>query len=218
MLSRKATAPVASLTGEEIAPHDADIKTLRTRTKDWYAANLAGMVVHHPHVGDVQFNNRGLRKMLSSSANPVKLQLVYVLPQIISGGTWVRSLDNRNADTHPNIVRYHWIRGDVLLNGESMAVEVNVEEHKDGKLYYNHTLPGNEYFQESVQARNPSIPGVISPAERSTSGEHPTEALGSEPPGESVEQNRQDLNPRGLDLQGAERQQISENRAFFIHA
>jgi len=199
-LDQKQSAPVAALTGEEIAPRDADIKTLRAQAKVWYAGNLAGTVVHNAQLGDVQFSNRGLRKMLSSSANPAKLKLVSALPQIIANGALVRSLDNRNTDTHPNIVRYHWLQGNVLLDGKNLTVEVNVEEHKDGKLYYNHTLPGNEYFQKGVQARNPSIPGVISPAERdSADGEHQSEALGSEPPETSVEQNGDDLNLQVLD-------------------
>ena len=191
--------PVASLTGEEIAPRGADLKTLRAQAKEWYADHLAGTTVHNPQLGDIQFNNRGLRKMLSSSANPDKLKLVSALPRIIADGELVRTFDNRDKNTHQNIVRYHWIRGNVLLDGKNLAVEVNVEEHKDGKLYYNHTLPGNEYFQESVQARNPSIPGVVSPAERSTGGEHQSEALGSEPPASSVSQNGDDLNIRILE-------------------
>lgn len=180
--------PVATLHGEEIAPKDADVGTLRSATSDYYTEHLAGTTVHNDELGDIQFTKRGMKKMLATSANPDKLKLVAALPDILANGKLLRSQENRLADAHQNIVGYHWVRGSVTLDGKPVTVDVNVEEHRDGKLYYNHTLPGKEYFQrEGGQTQSPSRPGVAPLADReSTNGEHPSEVIGSGPSDSSV--------------------------------
>jgi hypothetical protein len=188
--------PVAALQGDEIAPPNADIKSLRAAAGDFYAQKLAGTTVHNPALGDVEFTKRGMKKMLATSANPDKLKLVAALPDLLSNGELVRSQDNKYPDTHKNIVRYHWLRGEVTLDGKPVTVEVNVEEHRDGKLYYNHVLPGNEYFQgEGGQVQRPSRPGVAPSADReSTNGEHPSEDIGAGPSNQSLTHAPDNLN------------------------
>jgi hypothetical protein len=144
----QSSEPVTKLHGEEIAGKDADVKSLRDAARDFYSQHLAGTTVHNEDLGDVTFSKRGMKKALSTSANPDKLRLFAALPALLESGRLIRSQENNAKETHQNIKAYHWLRGDVELNGKRVAVEVNVEEHADGKLYYNHTLPGKEYFQE----------------------------------------------------------------------
>ncbi|WP_334157925.1 hypothetical protein [Oryzomicrobium sp.] len=193
--------PIVQLDGAEVAAPDAAIQDIRAAAKDYYAQHLAGKVVRHPGLGEIAFTKRGLKKALSSSANPLKLRLFAALPDLLASGELVRTQENRHAETHPNIKRYHWLRGSVLVDGKPVTVEVNVEEHADGKLYYNHALPGNEYFQEGgVQARGPSIPGETPAAEhQGATGEHQTEAIGPEPSGINVAGSADGLNLRILE-------------------
>lgn len=195
---KQSRAPVASLNGDEIGAADADVKDLRTSAKQYYADQLSGKTVTNPDLGDIQFTKRGLNKAVATSANPLKLRLFAALPDILEKGELIRSQDNNSPEQHKNIVRYHWVRGDVMIDGKPVSVDVNVEEHKDGKLYYNHTLPGKEYFQGGdVQAQNPSIPGVAPSAERQgTDGEHPSEAIGPEPSEPSLANQGDNLNLR----------------------
>lgn len=211
-MQQESVAPVATLHGEEIAPKETGLKELRGAASDFYKTKLAGTTVHNPAIGDVQFTGRGMRKMLNSSANPDKLKLVVALPDIIAHGEYLGRSENTHQDKHKNIRAYHFIQGDVTLDGKQVPVRVNVEEHVDGKLYYNHTLPNNEYFQDGgdVQARSPSRPGVITSAERpSTDREHPTEAIGSEPSASNVAQEHDNLNLQIVHQSGGQRGKLS---------
>lgn len=155
-------APVTQLHGAEIAPANADLPTLRKAAKTFFTNNLAGRVINNASLGAISLTKRGMNKALSTSANPMKLRLMAALPELLANGEVVRTQENAFPETHQNIKRYHWLRGTVDLNGEPVTVEVNVEEHADGKMYYNHTLPGREYFQnEGAQNQGPSIPGGL---------------------------------------------------------
>lgn len=183
------------LTGEEIAPLDLAIQDLREAAKRYFENTILNNSIIHPVLGEIQLTNRGLKKALSSSANPLKLRLFAALPELLAHGDLVRSQDNVYSDKQPNIKRYHWLRGNVMIGDKPVSVEVNVEEHTDGKLYYNHTSPGQEYFQSGAQARSPSIPGVVSAAEHhGAAEERPAEAIGSEPSGNNLAHSADDIN------------------------
>lgn len=153
-------APVAVLTGEEIAPAGADVKTLRQAARDFYGSTLAGTTATNPTLGDVAFTKRGLGKAISSSANPLKLKLFPAVRDIIEKGVVVGATENTKPEAKSDVVRYHWIEATVEVDGEPVSVRLNVEERNDGNLYYNHTLPGREYFQdEGARAGSVTIPG-----------------------------------------------------------
>lgn len=182
--------PVATLKGTEIAPTDADIKALRKAAADCYQQQLAGQVFHNDTLGDINFAKRGLKKAISSSANPDKLRLFAALPDLIQHGEYLGWQENTQPDTRPSIKAYHWIEGKVALGDETVTVRVTVEEHQDGKLYYNHTLSGREYFQEekggaltsaAIQAR-----GQLPAPERQASPEPAVPSTGRQLPETSV--------------------------------
>lgn len=144
-------SPVATLHGEEVAPKDAEIADLRAAARDYYTRELAGKTVTNPELGDIQLNKRGMKKALWSSANPVKLQLFAALPDILEKGRVIGSSVNKDLDRKKDVLRYHYIDAPVELDGKQYHVRATVEERQDGKLYYNHTLPGQEYFQEGKE-------------------------------------------------------------------
>lgn len=190
--------PVATLKGTEIAPADADLKALRQAAADYYQQHLAGHAFHNDTLGDINFAKRGLKKAIATSANPAKLRLFAALPDLLQHGRYLGAQPNTHLSTHPSIKAYHRIAGTVMLGDSPVEVQVTVEEHNDGKFYYNHTLPGREYFQEekgraltsdAIQAR-----GLLPETERQASPEPALPGTGSQLPETSVAPGRDVLN------------------------
>ncbi|KQN09825.1 acetyltransferase [Sphingobium sp. Leaf26] len=151
--------PVATLTGEEIAPLDAETSDLRKAARAWFNENLKGTIVSNEQVGEVQFTKAGINKAISSSANPTKLRLFPALSALIEKGQVVREAPVSDPTAKPNVRRYLWLEGAVDLDGEIHRVSVNLEERTDGRIYYNHTLPDQYYFQEEARSDDPSKAG-----------------------------------------------------------
>lgn len=188
---------VLEIPADALAPLDTDIKQLRKAAEAFYLSELSEKSVQNVDLGEVKFSKRGLKKAISSSANPLKLRLFTVIKAVLEHGELKRSADNTHLEQHPNIKRYHWVQAEVKIGDELVTVEVNVEEHTDGKLYYNHTLPGREFFQGGVQDRNPSIPGVATDAERQrVIVEHPSEDIGPDPSQATIAKDGDNVNLR----------------------
>ncbi|WP_198147422.1 LPD3 domain-containing protein [Sphingobium chungbukense] len=151
--------PVATLSGEEIAPLDASPVDLRKAARAWYNENLRGRVVVNPAIGEIEFSKAGMNKAISSSANPTKLRLFPALPTLIEQGRLVSEAPVSDQTAKPNVRRYLWLEGEVSLAGETHRVSVNLEERTDGRIYYNHTLPDQYYFQEEARSDDPSKAG-----------------------------------------------------------
>lgn len=183
--AQAAGEPVSHITGDEIAPKDADLQTLRRAARDYYKTNLQGQKVHNDSLGDIALTGRGISKAMSSSANQAKLRMFAALHDVLAHGSLVRSAENRDLARKPDAVRYHYIEAPVEMDGHLLRVGVTVEEHKDGKLYYNHNLPDQQYFQgidDRDQAAGPSIPGASSPADReSADAVGRSEVIGPQP-------------------------------------
>ena len=197
VFDQKSGEPAARITGEEIAPHDADLTTLRQAASEFYRANLQGRAVRNPDLGEISFTGRGLSKARSSSANPLKLRLFAALEQVIKNGKVVASGTNEATARKPNVARYHWIEAPVRVGSATHLLRVNIEE-RNGHFYYNHTLPDQTYFQDAGrddQAGSPSRPGVPSSEDRQSSDAVDlAEDIGSRPPIEKLGGQRDDVN------------------------
>jgi len=128
---------VATLTGEEIAPRDVNLKTLRAAAKQWYETNLRGKkVVNQASGREIEFRNA--RKAFSSSANPDKLRLFAALEQIVAEGEIKNSRPPENPAIEGNTKAYHWLEAAVSLDGKPVTVGVTIREDLNGNMYYNH--------------------------------------------------------------------------------
>ena len=156
--------PAARLSGRELGDFGDDVVALRTAARDYYARNLRGTSVEHPELGTVHFTQRGGRKVLSSSANPLKLRLFPALPEIIRGGRVEASTPNRDPVRHHNVKAFHWVTAEVEIAGERHKVGVTIREDTSGRLYYNHNL------QEGESARFGAHSGPTSKAGGGTPG------------------------------------------------
>lgn len=199
--------PVAHLTGEEIAPAGATLADLRTAARDFYANHLAGRSVENPTLGKIEFSNRGLGKAISSSANPLKLQAFAAVEDVLKNGTVVRSEPNSAPGKTRAIVAYHYVEAPVEIGGTVHRVGVTVEEHADGKLYYNHNLPDQRYFQ-GAQGEDHASPGRLADSRAPGAAGAVLPDTGPRPPEESVAEPADRLNlnlgqPDGSGLRGS---------------
>lgn len=133
--------PVAEIKGDEIAPKDADVKTLRQAARDYYNSNLKGTSVFSQALGrDVEF--RGSRKAFSSSANPDKLRLFAALRDIIANGTLHATAEPRRPMQAGTA--FHFLKAIVQTADGPREVGVTIREDRNGNLYYNHSMLDEE--------------------------------------------------------------------------
>lgn len=131
--------PVARLRGDEIAPHDADLKTVRTSAKAYFEQNLRGKTVHSEALDkDVKFLNP--RKSLSTSAKPEKLRLFAALPEMIEKGRLLGSRPAVGKWAERGAKEFHYLEADVGLGGQAHKVTITLREDANGHIYYNHGL------------------------------------------------------------------------------
>jgi len=130
-------APVAQISGEEIAPRNVDVKTLRAAARQWYQENLRGSSVINLGTGwEIEF--RSGEKAFNSSANPQKLRLFAALEAVIERGEIKNSKPTNAPELEGRIKAYHWLEASVLLEGELVKVGVTLREDDNGNRYYNH--------------------------------------------------------------------------------
>jgi hypothetical protein len=151
--------PHSTISGEEIAPLNSDVKALRSAARSWYDANLRDKTVASDALGGREVRFGGSRKAFSASADPLKIRAFAALPEIIAHGRLVNSA----ADTRPNSTTkaWHFIEGVADIGGKRVAVRASVREDANGNLYYNHVLqegeaPGN---QDTASKAGPDTEG-----------------------------------------------------------
>ena len=131
--------PAARITGEEIAPRTADLKTLRAAARAFYDSKLRGTSVHSDALGaEVEF--RSSRKTFNASAMADKLRLFAALPEVIEKGTLENTTAPRDPAAETNTKAYHYLTATVELDGRPVRVWVTVREDNSGHLYYNHAV------------------------------------------------------------------------------
>jgi len=141
-LARRASlpAPVARLTGEELATFDAPIELLRRAARDHYNG-LRGQTFPMAGAADALtgFNRVGRDKVMSFSADPDKLRVVAALPETIEKGSLVSS-SSPHKPVAPDVKAFHTVEAPISLAGERRIVRNVIRETKDGRYHYDHTV------------------------------------------------------------------------------
>lgn len=169
--------------------------------------------VTNPELGEIKFTRKGINKAIAASADLLKLRLFPAIPEILKNGYHVDTVPNSDPVNYPTIVQYHWIEANVGIGEEVHRVRVAVEEHTDGKIYYNHNLPdryarpGDEQHPllQGTQAGSPSKAGGLRAdgvPEASTARSGPASSRPSEP---NVSRPADDLNLQILPLDQGQR-------------
>ncbi|NOW44170.1 hypothetical protein FHW96_000297 [Novosphingobium sp. SG751A] len=138
----QSTKPIASITGEEIAPKATPTKDLRAKVRDWFAAHLRGTSVRSEALGkDVTFASP--KKMLSFTADREKLLAVAGLRDLIAKGELLSSRPSYDTAEGNAIKAYHQIGGALNIAGKDRYVRVTIREATDGTFFYDHVIPEN---------------------------------------------------------------------------
>lgn len=131
------------ITGEEITPSD-DLKQYKRNALE-YGKTLQGSYVNMDTGREIQLQrgrkNGGLKEVLQHDINdPVHLQSVAAIPQIIERSIYIDSAENRDKDKNPNVSRYHYYVCGLRIGNEDYTVRMVEAEENDGSRYYDHKL------------------------------------------------------------------------------
>lgn len=130
--------PGVTIKGDEIAPLDADVQTVRAAARKWFNEHLKGTSVHSDALGaDVTFGSSGREKAISRSGAGDKLRLFAALPDLIRSGQAVRSEPSYDP-RETSVKAYHTLESSVLLGNRQLRVRVLIREAINGRFYYDH--------------------------------------------------------------------------------
>lgn len=129
------------LTGKEFGEFDltteAGKKSLRETVAD-YLDGLRGKTVFCKALNaDVEIRKKGIKKYLSTSSNPIKLQIAGALLDIIKNGKVFKpSVGSYNTDEVRNGTQYHYLKTPFVIDGVEYGARVVVREDNNGKFHY----------------------------------------------------------------------------------
>lgn len=114
-----------------------DQLTLRDRAEGYYKDHFQGKDAHRADLSTpIRISNKGLDEFIHFSSNPDKLRLVPAIKAIIEHGEY----EGREPISHPRqkdrIVAFHLISANVVLNGKTMNVRIELGEDQHGHLFY----------------------------------------------------------------------------------
>lgn len=195
-------APVATLTGDEFAAGETDIKALRAAAIEYYTRELqhGRRQVERPGFGVVTFTDTGKREVKNTSANPEKLRLIPAIAAIIERGTYEGRAEPYKL-RRPQVVAYHYFSGMVQLGDRLVPAGVTVEEHRDGHLFYN-INPDPQALLAKKKARDGTASQTRA-SEPPEGGDTLTQSIGPEGGDVNLEILRQDSGPKPKGIRGS---------------
>ena len=207
------TAPVARLSGEEIAA-DLNPDNVTEKVRDWFKANLQGKIFHREGFGDIKVTGKSWQKIrFNLKRDLLKAKLIPAIPDILQRGQYVGAEEvykQRNDD----IIAFHYFSDMVEVGGETLRTAVSVAEDADGNLLYNI----NPYPEQWTNKKLPPLPGKkdqdagangqpLILGEKTEAGENPRGINASDT---NIDENDGDVNitystaPRDASLAGEE--------------
>lgn len=138
-LEAKIERDSVTLNGDELgdfADDEEGKKARRAATKD-YLDSLRGQMVNVPALdADVEIRNRGIKKVISMTGNPIKLKMLAGLKQLIATGRNPVVEANDKPVKKPDVKQYYRLSNRVSMDGERHNVTVLIEEDTNGLLHY----------------------------------------------------------------------------------
>jgi 4-diphosphocytidyl-2-C-methyl-D-erythritol kinase len=125
-----------SLTGKELGNLGDDKNSLRKAAINYYKKNIQGQTINHSYLGEVQFSNKGIKKIINSSADGTKLKFLPKLKEIIEKGE-ISKLHQPIKHRTDGIIGFRYIKTLINLNEEYKTVIVNIAQNAFGHLFYN---------------------------------------------------------------------------------
>ena len=134
------------LTGQELGNFDLSntesVKQLRQATRE-HLERLRGKWIFNHHLdADIEIRQRGIDEMIRYSANPVKLQILANIENLIATAKSVGSgfeVNGKPAEK-PHIAHYFRLWNTSKVNGESFPIQIVIEQDEKGLLHYDVVL------------------------------------------------------------------------------
>lgn len=133
---------IIELSGNEFGEFDLSAKegkvALREKARQ-HIESLRGKWVHNIVLDqDIEIRSRGIKKTLSNSANPKKLQLIAAIEQILKTAKLGDNTyqDNYKSNEKPNATHYFHLRNSAIIDGNQVKFDVIIEKDKNGALHY----------------------------------------------------------------------------------
>ena len=134
------------LTGQELGNFDLSntesVKQLRQATRE-HLERLRGKWIFNHHLdADIEIRQRGIDEMIRYSANPVKLQILANIENLIATAKSVGSgfeVNGKQAEK-PHIAHYFRLWNTSKVNGESFPIQIVIEQDEKGLLHYDVVL------------------------------------------------------------------------------
>lgn len=161
------------LSGNELGSFDETKKgliDLRSKAKDVFNS-IAGNWINCPALEDdegenakVEIRKRGIKKFISHSADPRKLELVAKIEDIIATATNATWQKNIKVSNKPMVSGYYHLENTIKLGEELIKLRVVVEKDvKDGLLHYDLLVPKNKSFDSLQENDNKKMPETAIP-------------------------------------------------------
>jgi hypothetical protein len=147
--------PVSEITGKELSDYlDAD--NVMKEARAYFRENLQDRVVSRDGFGDVRVRAVKWENVKwALKTNLLKAQLIPAIPDIIKNGEYL-GRENLSRKRKGDVVAFHFLVGDVLLDGKRIKTGVAVAEDSGGNLIYNFTHDTDALW---VKSKAPLLPG-----------------------------------------------------------
>jgi hypothetical protein len=124
-----------NLKGDELAPADSDIETLRSAAMAYYDTLRTGKPAVSPDIGNVSFVRRSKLKVKSFSGDPLKLKVLPAVRNVIEQGVY-EGREQLHKERKDGIIAFHKFSGNVTLGNRLVRIEVLVAEDRNGNKHY----------------------------------------------------------------------------------
>lgn len=161
----RAAAPIV-INGDELGefPDTPEgLKDLRAAARGFLSA-LRGQWIDCAALSrKVEIRRRSIKEMMAFSGNPKKLKLIPAIVQIIGTATNAQREANNDPASKRNVLAYYRLHNTVQLAGESVPVQVIVEEDDKGLLHYDFLVSKDLKKQSAVldSSHTADAPGSI---------------------------------------------------------
>jgi len=154
------------LASKELDDFCNDLKSLRKSAINYYKKNIQGQSIEHPEIGEIQFSNKGIKKVINSSADETKLKFLPKLKEIIEKGA-ISELQQPIKNRNDGIIGFRYIKTTINLNGKNKTVIVNIAQNAFGHIFYNLNYDTKivDVLPASTRAGSPTISNYIIPDE-----------------------------------------------------
>jgi hypothetical protein len=143
---------VSKITGNKLEKYSGE--SLKDKAVDYYKKELQGKSVNNPNIGKIEFSHKGLGKYETSIRNDDRAKMVVALPDIVQSDIVVVENPKIKKD---NIVKYYRTYYPVEIGGEKRIASALIEEHANGRLFYNLNDDASKYIEIENSGRPSNI-------------------------------------------------------------